>query len=409
MTTTTQFTPYVETEEQKESERLHRQFPPGTPDYQQVVLNDYEAWKRGEPVVESEPEDFTEMVIRHAKEDAKKADTSAAEDSPEKPSGPFVFYQGDSITELPPKEWLIDQVYGAQDFVMIFGASRTGKTFVALDLLMCSITGHKFAGCFDVARPLTVAYLTNEGTSGIAGRFRAAAQWHKPTDEDWERLTVSTDLLQFVVNGGKFYVERFVEQWQRDFPNKALDLLVLDHLSGTVPGKGDSDQPAATLVGEGLSYLRRELGTGVIMLHHTGYDESHPRGMTNYKDIADQMLQTRGLDNPHTLACHKNKDGPKWDKREFHVTPIGDESCHVTWFESASIASLTLEEELVAVAGLIIDQMNKAQLVAAIRKELGFGRNKAERYIDSAVREGKIGEERGGIGRPITYRPIFPD
>ena len=39
------------------------------------------------------------------------------------------------LLKLPPKQWLLDLVFGAGDLVMLYGPPGTGKTFVAIDMI----------------------------------------------------------------------------------------------------------------------------------------------------------------------------------------------------------------------------------------------------------------------------------
>lgn len=285
----------------------------------------------------------------------------------------FEEYPGDDILRRPSKEWLVEQIFGVHDFTMIFGSSGTGKTFVGIDLALSAITQQPFAGRFKVTRPLTVAYMTTEGIGGLPNRFRAAAAIHQPTPEDWKRLHVFTDLLQFV-DGGTHPLENFITQWKASY-DMPLDMLILDHLSATIPGKGDSDAGAATLVQQGLVRLRKELGAGVVMIHHTGWKDEHHRGMTTYKDISDMQIQVRSLRNPHYMFCRKNKDGEPWERLRFDL--IDDEgSCHVEWSAAPETPSQPTEHqyvdiirkadhpltarEIAAITGHPIERVNKA-------------------------------------------------
>ena len=64
----------------------------------------------------------------------------------------------DELLAMPPKEWLIDQVIGAQDIAMVYGPPGSGKTFLVIDLVLAACTGSQWAMRFDVTRPLSVAY-----------------------------------------------------------------------------------------------------------------------------------------------------------------------------------------------------------------------------------------------------------
>jgi hypothetical protein len=105
------------------------------------------------------------------------------------------------VMKMPPKEWLIDQVMGSGDLLMIFGAPGSSKTFIAIDMAFAAALGLSWpgrfeldqppidegnpppwAGRYEVARPLTVAYAAGEGVSGLAQRFQAAAEYYGAQD-----------------------------------------------------------------------------------------------------------------------------------------------------------------------------------------------------------------------------------
>lgn len=45
---------------------------------------------------------------------------------------------------MPSKEWLLDQVFGAGDIDMIYGAPACGKTFVVIDMILSLCTRNKW-------------------------------------------------------------------------------------------------------------------------------------------------------------------------------------------------------------------------------------------------------------------------
>ena len=89
----------------------------------------------------------------------------------------FQEYPGKTITDLPPKQWLIDQICGERDFVMIFGESGAGKSFMAIELPMCGITGKIYAGHSKRRSFITGAHVCDEETARLPRRFRHAARW----------------------------------------------------------------------------------------------------------------------------------------------------------------------------------------------------------------------------------------
>jgi RecA-family ATPase len=76
------------------------------------------------------------------------------------------------VMALPPKEWMIDQILGRGDLIMVYGTPGSGKTFATVDMAVSACLGKSWAGRFEVDRPLTVAYAIGEGGSGFAQRLQ---------------------------------------------------------------------------------------------------------------------------------------------------------------------------------------------------------------------------------------------
>jgi len=289
----------------------------------------------------------------------------------------FIPLTAQEVMNRPPKPWLIDQIIGEKDFVMLFGESGSGKTFISFNLIMHAITGRgRFSGEFEVLRPMRVIYMTSEGLSGLGQRIKSAVQSFGVSDDELENLELYEQIIQFVNPAYKNYYMNFLDELK--VLTQEVDILWLDHLSSTLPGKGDSDQAAATEAQAAIAHIHRELECAVIVNHHTGYDTSHGRGMTNYKDIADMQIQTKGTSNPRTLICVKNKDGGEWQSRTYDIVPFeGTESCTISWggrvqtpVDLINNALDLLESEIAKNPGL-----NQSAIVQLMTK-YGWGRNK---------------------------------
>ena len=80
-------------------------------------------------------------------------------------STPPVWFNPLSLSDLlrlPPKQWLLDMVFGAGDLVMLYGPPGTGKTFVAIDMIFSLCLAQQWGERFAVPSPLTVAYCAGE-------------------------------------------------------------------------------------------------------------------------------------------------------------------------------------------------------------------------------------------------------
>ncbi len=139
-------------------------------------------------------------------------------------------FRRQSLAELlarPPKQWLVDQIFGARDIGMIYGDSGAGKTFVVIDAIFACLTGRPWAGRFNVTKPLTVAYATDEGVSGLPGRFAAACQaWHV-TPESIENFHFFEAVPQLFDADSEFNTQAFVDDFKL-FVADSVDLLFVD-------------------------------------------------------------------------------------------------------------------------------------------------------------------------------------
>lgn len=320
-----------------------------------------------------------------------------------KPKTYFKFETMDEVISSPPKEWLIDHVIGFGDTVMIYGESYSGKTFILIELAFALARGEgKFAGSFTINRPAKVLYMTGEGRSGLAERFKAAALTHNPTDEEKSRAMVVRSVAQFVNPGAPNYYTVLID----DMVSYGFipDVIMIDHLSSTVPGKGDADQPAATLVAAAVSDIQDRLGCTVLFSHHTGYDKSHGRGMTNYKDILDIQIEIANKDNPHVMTCKKDKEATPWKGHQFTIDRVeGTDSAAITWGGMVKSKRSPVENQLIWMLELVEEApgLNQTQLVVLTEDRLGWGRSKVLERLGRLVAEGKV--EQKTKGKSILY------
>lgn len=299
------------------------------------------------------------------------------------------------LTNEPDKEWLIDNFLGVGDLAMVFGPSESGKTFLAINLacMLARGTG-KMSGSFQVNGPKNVVYMSAEGRSGLAQRFLAAMISFDLSPDECARIQVCKSVVNFVDGNNTSHYTFFLQAIREQ--GFIPDVIIIDHLSSTVPGKGDSDQAAATLVGQAIADIQHNIGAAVVLIHHTGYDTSHSRGMTNYKDILDvqiKVMATNGHKNPRTMSCEKNKDGPHWQAQNFDLVPVDHtSSCTIVWNGIAPSKALTVSAQLDKVEQHIRKhpKQNTNQVVVAMESVLDGGRTMVENRIKTLCTEKRI-------------------
>ncbi len=248
---------------------------------------------------------------------------------------PYTFAE---MLEMPSKKWLMDQVFGAGDIGMIYGAPGCGKTFLIIDMIMSLCTGSRWANRFDVQRPLYIAYCAGEGLSGLPPRFSSIAKHYSIT---------SLHNFAFYANPPQLYddnaiatINRFCNEWkarQLEKDAKPLDVLIIDTLHTATNA---ADENSAQHMGKVLSSCRlaaNDLGCAVILVHHTNKNGAIERGSSSLRGAMDFMIKIEKPSEGITKAvmtCSKLKDGEQWAEQSFNLcSQVECGSVYVLWDE----------------------------------------------------------------------------
>ena len=246
------------------------------------------------------------------------------------------------LLSMPAKEWLIDQLIGAGDLAMIYGAPGSAKTFVTVDLIFSACLGRQFADRFGVTRPLNVAYCAGEGVSGLPARFAAAAE-HFGVEELPTFTFFATTPALFCESQAALQAEsiqQFIIEWQErqaDGQAQPLDILVIDTLHSATAG---ADENSAKDMGKVLSLCKlatKLLGCAVILVHHTNKAGTGERGSSAMRGAMDVMIECSAVAGKFSMSCEKLKDGERWKDQTFDLAAMG-ESVRVWWDEPSDQA-----------------------------------------------------------------------
>lgn len=220
-----------------------------------------------------------------------------------------------AIRNVPQKEWMIEGLFGAKDIVFIYGQPSTGKTFVAIDLMMTAISGKAFADTFKAVRPLTVAMVVGEGGTSIRDRLVASEDYH--VTPEWADYFIFANGLQFYEDDDGEEIDSFIREWLR-FEKKPLDILIIDTYAMSTIG---ADENSAKATGKVLSNARKiadALGCAIIFVHHTTKNGSAERGSSSLRAAADMMIEI--CDG--RMKCTKAKHCETWKPVEFKLIPF---------------------------------------------------------------------------------------
>ncbi len=243
------------------------------------------------------------------------------------------------LKALPEKEWLLNDIFGAGDLGMIFGAPGCGKTFVVIDMIVQMCRGSLWAHRFGAIRPLNVAYCAGEGISALPARFTAAVK-HYGLD-DLPNFTFYKNIPQLYDQNSSdcATILQFILEWKKRLDAStatALDVLVIDTLHTAIAGADENSSQDMGLVLQACRLATQQLGCTVILVHHTNKDGITERGSSSVRGAMDFMIRIKkpdlGKGTDATIFCEKLKDGEIWREQSFCLSPVeASTSVCVSW------------------------------------------------------------------------------
>ena len=188
------------------------------------------------------------------------------------------------LATLPPQPpFLIDGVLPERALTMVYGASGSGKTFIALDMAHAIATGRPWLGrSVKIGRAL---YVAAEGAAGFPGRAQA---WHRA------RGGPSLDGMRYLREPLAVH-----EPEKRELLCALLeadefrpDLIVIDTASANgPPGFDDSKAEHWKAIFDATADLMRTLRCGAVFIHHPGHAGDRLRGSYDQIARADVIIR----------------------------------------------------------------------------------------------------------------------
>lgn len=214
--------------------------------------------------------------------------------------GPVPIYD---LTQREPMGWLIKGFLPKAQLGILFGASGSGKTFVALDI------------AFSVARGIAwrerrttqgrVVIIAAEGGSGLGKRGEAYAQYHGFD----LRTTVDLHVITAAPN---FLEDDDISEVIAEIKNLGpVDLVVIDTLAQVTPGANENTSEDMGRALGNINLLHEATNAMNLVVHHAGKDLSKgSRGWSGLKAAADVQIEVLRHENgEREIIIEKMKDG----------------------------------------------------------------------------------------------------
>ena len=202
-----------------------------------------------------------------------------------------------------PIEWTVRNYLQRGGMGVIIGAYGTGKSFLAYDLAFCIAAGITWRG--NAVTQDSVVILAGEGHSGIAHRFHALEIFYeKPCPENLYISTAPGRLTDFPN-----------ACWVADAVNNVCGtagVVVIDTVNRNFGGLDESSTKDMTLFVNNLDAVFRATGKTIILIHHTGHNETHRgRGNSVLPASCEGEFLVTGHDGGLALTCVRQKEAEK--------------------------------------------------------------------------------------------------
>ena len=278
--------------------------------------------------------DVNDYLIEHG--------TSALNDLLNRVKAPAIRYKllsGANLYNAAPMKWMVRGVLPAEGLAALYGASGSGKSFLALDMGCAIASGAEWFGRRVTQAPVT--YVCLEGEAGLGKRVKAwSLHYGKTVPNQLQFITQPFDLLSndvaelakaVIVGGG------------------ANGLVMLDTLNRASEGADENSSVDMGRLIAAAKRLQSLTGGLVLLVHHTGKDTSKGlRGHSSLYAALDGAIEVIKTDSRREWNVAKSKDDETGEAHAFglEVVNIGldDEGDKIT--SCVAIPNYSMDKEL---------------------------------------------------------------
>lgn len=218
-------------------------------------------------------------------------------------NGRFTLLRADQLPEIDDIPWLIDDILPREGLACLFGQSGVGKSFLSLDIAAAVGIGKQWFTRDPY--PGAVHYIALEGEKGIRRRIKA---WEKVNDMPFPGLVSFTfDQFSLLKNED---VSSLAELIHGDSVLDDKPLIIIDTLNRAIAGADENSSSDMGKILAGVSLLQSMTGGLILLIHHSGKDES--RGMRGHSSLfaaMDTVIEVSKSGNRKCWKLAKSKDG----------------------------------------------------------------------------------------------------
>ena len=233
-----------------------------------------------------------------------------------KEKGSITFTRADEVlSQVTNPNWLIKDVVETESLMQIYGAPKSGKSFVAIAMSCAIASGQDFYGNKSFKKP--VLYICGEGQRGVKRRLSAWQQAQYSLSgiplylsdravrigdkDDFERLTQEIEAIKAIEGDIGMIV---VDTFQRNFGG----------------GNENSAEDVGNFIHQ-LDGLISVYGCNVCIVHHSGHEGNRARGSSVIGASLDYEFKVQRTDKNEEMFVSfqqtLNKDGQGMAEKNF--------------------------------------------------------------------------------------------
>ena len=277
------------------------------------------------------------------------------------PKGALRFDRADYVlSQVTNPDWLITEVFERNRLITVFGAPKSGKSFIAIAMACAVAKGTPFYG--HEAKKAPVVYLAGEGVSGIKRRLAVFHQSKYGGSLEGAPLFLSNRGSR--INEAEEYekLETEINLLKKEVGQ--IGLIIFDTFQRNFSGDENSAQEVNKFV-KAADQLIHDFDCTVLLVHHTGRgNKGRARGSSVLDASIDGEFMVERKDNTVDgekqmfvkMKQTKNKDGMGMTDKNFifHEETVIGEGLNVT-------SGLLIETDLDDSDDDIQDAVNEAE------------------------------------------------
>lgn len=327
--------------------------------------------------------------VTHSSELFKRPDPTWADTSRD-----FEILTVEELESLEPSDALVGPFFRRPGLSVAYGAPKTGKTFLLLDMALRKATGLPWHDGSSTS-PELVLWIAAEGDRSIKNRVRS---WRAANHvEETPNFRVINCPVNLFSQEGFDLVVALGRRGLRP------SLIIFDTLARCSTGADENRASDVQRIVDETYQLSETLQACVVLIHHSGKEAKGPRGSSALLAAADQVFKVSLTGRRIRVKSVAERDSAAFEDLELDLEEVGDSLVVRPSQESGQSTGNAGEQRVFAF--LKARGVNGWTTSLEIRTELDLAETTLSRRLKSLIKRGLVEEASGqGKGRPKVYR-----